>query len=548
MAKGKNMIKEASLVVFAAGLCLAQQPVPPENATISGVVYGADSKALRLATVRLEPPPSEASVPERVTQTDSQGSFEFDEVASGRYLLAVERTGYLNSLYQGPKGPVLTIKSGQTMTGVAMKMTPQSIIAGRVVDDEGEPLPGASVSVGSYSPPEGCRTCVLPGAAGTTDADGTFSIGELVPGRYVVSVAVPPKLAQARKASSSETRQEVYVTTYYPDATDRAASTPIELTAGGQARGLEIKLQKAAVYKVSGRVVKASTGEAVGIDTLSLIRQGNGPPGLSARSVGVGAGGEFSFDAVLPGDYFLEAKSSTNTDDTPALVGWQPIAVGDADLDRVLVEMKPALELSGKIVVEGQPPSAWPQITLTPIDGLNYLDSPMVGSDGRFHLTGLEPESYQLTVGRMPPPLYLKSIRLNGRRIDPVFIGPAVNGTVNGILDVASSPGASLEIVLSQGTLSLSGVVTDSDGPVGPGIFVLASSETLPLQITGTDDMGRFLFKGLPPGQYSLVAMDLPAILPPDVLAKVGTVVDLTDGAASVNLSVNPNLRPPETQ
>ncbi len=548
MAIGKNMIKEASLVIFAAGLCLGQQPVPAEKATISGGVYSADSKALRLATVRLTPAPSEAAAPERVTQTDSQGNFEFDEVTPGRYMLAAERTGYLNSLYQGPKGPILTIKNGQTMTGVAMKMTPQSIIAGRVVDDEGEPLPGASVSVAMDSPPEGCRTCVMPGAAGTTDADGSFSIGELMPGRYLVSVVVPAKLAQARKAASSETRQEVYVTTYYPDATDRAASTPIELTAGGQARGLEIKLQKAAIYKVSGKVVKASSAEAVAIDTLSLIRQGNGPPGLSARSVGVGAGGEFSFDAVLPGDYFLEAKSSTTTDDTPALVGWQPIAVGDADLDRVLVEMKPAMELNGKILVEGQPPSAWPQITLTPTEGLNYLDSPMVGSGGRFHLTGLEPASYQLTVGRMPAPLYLKSIRLNGRQIDPIFIGPPVNGAVNGILDLASAPAASLEIVLSQGTLSLGGLVTDSDGPVGPGVFVLASSETVPLEITTTDGMGRFSFKGLPAGQYSLVAMDLPGILPPDVLAKVGTVVDVTDGAASVNLSVNPNLRPPETQ
>lgn len=544
MAVGENIIRAACLGLFAAAFCLAQQPsVPAEKATVSGFVYDAAGRALRLATVHLTPAPSDAPRAERVTETDAQGSFAFDDVVPSRYMLAVERTGYLSSRYLGAKGPVLTIQSGQQLTGVVLKMMPQGIIAGRVVDDEGDPLPGATVSVASYSPPKDCRACVIPGETGTTDADGSFSIGELLPGRYVVSVAVPAKLALAFKSAASETRQEVYVTTYYPDAIDRAESTPIELTAGAQARGLEIKLQKAAVYKVSGKVVNASTGEPAVIEGLSLIRQGSRPPGLSARSIGVGAGGEFSIDAVLPGNYFLEAKLSANTDDVPALIGWQPIAVGDANLDRVTVEMRPAIQLNGKIVFEGQAPSAWPQITLTPTDGLNYLDSPMIGSDGRFHLTGLEPAAYKLTVAWMPAPLYIKSILFNGSEVD-ISNGPEVGG----IVDLSSSAAASLEIVVSQGTSSLSGVVNDSDGPVGPGVFVFAASDALPPRITQTDGMGRFSIKGLPPGDYFLLAMNVPGMLPPEMIAKLGTAVSVTDSATSINLRLKTDMRPPEPQ
>ena len=478
-----------------------------------------------------------------MTETDALGSFTFDQVAPGRYTLAAERTGYLNSLYQSAKGLVLTVKSGEKITDVVVKLAPQGIIAGRVLDDEGEPLPGATVSIGSYSPPKDCRACEIRGGTGTTDADGSFSIGALVPGRYLVSVAVPAKLAPAFQSASSETRHEVYVTTYYPDATDRAESTPIELTVGAQARGLEIKLQKTAVYKVSGKVVNGSTGEAAPIDALHLIRQGSRPPGLSARSVGLGPGGEFSFDAVLPGNYFLEAKSSTDTDDAPSLVGWQPIAVGDANLDRVVVEMKPALELNGKIVAEGPPPSAWPQITLTPTDGLNYLDSPMVDSEGRFRLTGLEPASYNLTVAPMPPPLYVKSIRFNGREIESIFNWPDIGGVV----DVGASPAASLEVVVSQATSTLSGVVSDSDGPA-PGVFVFAGSERLPPHITQTNEKGQFSLKGLPLGRYFVVAMNVPGMLPPDVIAKLGTAVNVTDSATSINLPLTTGFGPPETQ
>ena len=97
--------------------------------------------------------------------------------------------------------------------------------------------------------------------------------------------------------------------------------------------GLEIRLQRVPVFKVSGKVVNAATGEPT--DILNLIRQGSGAPGLSARSTGLIAG-EFSFDGVVPGTYILETKPTPGMEGRPALVGWQMISVGNEDLDRLL--------------------------------------------------------------------------------------------------------------------------------------------------------------------------------------------------------------------
>ncbi|MGD0136934.1 MAG: carboxypeptidase-like regulatory domain-containing protein [Bryobacteraceae bacterium] len=118
-------------------------------------------------------------------------------------MLDAQRAGYLTNVQ------MVKITSGQRITGLVIKMIPQGIIAGRVVDDEGEILPGATVNISMYSPPTGCTACMVPGGSGTgtTDADGAFSIGGLNPGRYLVSVTAPAKMSPAVTPASPDARQ-----------------------------------------------------------------------------------------------------------------------------------------------------------------------------------------------------------------------------------------------------------------------------------------------------------------------------------------------------
>ena len=530
------LAQSACLGTILTVCSLAQAPVAAQKGTVSGAVTNTAGEPLRRVSLQLSPQQIirsasgsgsvlEIDIPASIlaTETDSQGNFTFDDVAPGRYILAAQRAGYLNASYSNARGRVLTVQPGQKTTDIVIKMTPQGIVGGRVVDEENEPLPGASVSVSALLFKD--QALAPMAVQGKTDADGAFAIGNLAPGRYVVSVAAPPD-AESPVRSPLLSQREIYVTTYYPDAIELAAATPIELGAGAQVRGLEIRLHKVPVFRVSGKVINAVTGEADSRTVVNLFRRGD-VPGISARSTGVSAG-DFSFDGVSPGSYVLETKSIAEAEDRSPLVGRQVISVGGRDLDGVVLQLTPGNELSGTVIVEGSPPSAWPQITLTPTEGLDYpTDFTKIDANGRFTVTGLEPAPYRLNIGSVPPPMFVNAIRFNGREIG------------NEPIDLASAQKGSLEIVISDRVSSLTGVVHDSAGPAGPGILVMAhrkNSGQIQNRVAQTDASGHFSFTSLPAGEYTLTAMDTGGWfiqLPPELIEKLGKVVTLGQGVSA---------------
>jgi hypothetical protein len=208
-------------------------------------------------------------------------------------------------------------------------------------------------------------------------------------------------------------------------------------------------------------------------------------------------------------------------------VGRQVISVGNGDLDRVVVEMKPGIEVSGAIVLEGATVTTWPQIALTPTEGVDYpSDFVTIDGNGRFAVAGLEPAPYRVNVGAVPPPMFIKSMRFNGHDIagEPIDLGLA--------------PSGSLEIVISGRAGSINGTVSDSAGSVGSAITVVAQARGTqnPARVALTDENGRFSLAGLPPGEYGLMAVEVGFFIgqvPPEILEKLGAVVSVGEGASA---------------
>ena len=81
----------------------------------------------------------------RVAVTDDQGRFEFAGLPSGGYLLTASRLGWVTTYYGSPRpgrppGVRIVVADG-AKADVEVPIVPGSVIAGRIVDENGQPMP-----------------------------------------------------------------------------------------------------------------------------------------------------------------------------------------------------------------------------------------------------------------------------------------------------------------------------------------------------------------------------------------------------------------------
>src|SRR6185369_429523 len=208
-------------VLLLLPLALAAQARPDDSCSISGQVTNAvTGEPVRRALVylrRIDMSPGVTNV--QVTQsgtTDAAGRFALSGIAPGKYRLSAERSGVLTTQYGSRRpnkaGTLITLEPGQKSSDMTMRLTPHGVIAGRVVDDEGEPVPNANVQALRQQYIQGQKELVRTGG-GTTNDLGEYRVFGLPPGRYFVS-------AEMRSNPASPQADDEYVTTFFPRAAD----------------------------------------------------------------------------------------------------------------------------------------------------------------------------------------------------------------------------------------------------------------------------------------------------------------------------------------
>src|SRR6266545_2522188 len=131
----------------------ARKDVPPPPAgRISGRVLAADNgrpvKRARVFATAAELPGGRGML------TDDSGVFDLTELPAGRYTLTVSKSGFV-ALSYGQRRPLqagtpLQLNDGQQLRGVDFQLPRGSAIAGRVLDEDGDAMPGVAVRVMRY--------------------------------------------------------------------------------------------------------------------------------------------------------------------------------------------------------------------------------------------------------------------------------------------------------------------------------------------------------------------------------------------------------------
>jgi len=460
------------------------------------------------------------------TSTDNDGSFRIEGINPGSYRLNTNRTGFLpgsygaRSLRQG--GTELTLAPAQEKADLSIAMTPQAVITGKVVDADGDPVPGGMVQVlvpmwnrGKlrYSPRGGNQINDL----------GEYRIPNLVPGKYYVFAQVHNmNPAESVVPGKSDIRP---VRTYYPSSTAFAGATPVEVTAGQDASGIDIRMQSAQTYHVRGHVSGVTPG-AQERSMLSLTPRDDEMIVFGGGRSGLQPDGNFDISGVAPGAYYLSMFSMSGQIRSTAR---QAVDVGAGDVDGVVLTVTPPGSIRGLARLDGTPPANSPQISasnlhisLTPAEMMGMMGPPAnakLSPDGTFAIENVSPGKFYLQTNA-PPGTYLKSVRFGNSEV----LGKE--------LDLTNGAAGQLEVVYRYGPGEVDGRL-DSSQNASPDSEAIAQIAVVPeeLNTDGTgvrfsqsDPKGSFSVPDLAPGRYRAYAFEdvnVSALQNPDMLKQL---------------------------
>lgn len=141
------------------------------------------------------------------------GRFTVAGIPPGTYALLSERTGFVHIM-----PATVTLKAGERITDFKLEMTPRAVIAGRVIDEYGDPVPNVRVAATPVS-------AGFPKAA-NTNGRGEFRIsGE--PGKFYVK-ATPSESTESEEIRTDGSSDGAYGPTWFPAATSVERASVVE--------------------------------------------------------------------------------------------------------------------------------------------------------------------------------------------------------------------------------------------------------------------------------------------------------------------------------
>jgi uncharacterized protein (DUF2141 family) len=518
--------------------------VPVVAGGLSGHVVAADNgRPIKRARVFI----TAAEVPGgRSVVTDDSGAFDFAELPAGRYTLTASKSGFIGLSY-GQRRPLqagtpLQLADGQQLRGIDFRLPRGGVVAGHVFDEDGDPMPGATVRLLRYQYQQGERRLV-PAGAWQTDDKGSYRVWGLNPGDYYVSAvtridlggdgrgapvrgaaggrgavagipnAVGGNVSAPAAGQGDDEERWSYAPTYFPGVASITEARSVTVGVSQEVLDVDFSLQLVRASRISGHVDNPDGTRASG-GNVSLTAEGvAGGRGNLGTNFGsrINWDGTFSINNVPPGRYTLRARSNGN--DVP-LSASQLLAVAGSDLANVGVVLATGGTLSGTVAFESTQTPVPGDLTQIRIgapstDSSDFGPNPnaRVDKNGAFTLDGVSagPHVIRPNGGAALRGWALKSVTMGGRDITDTPI------------DVRSNQRSdNITLTFTDRLTEIDGTVTDDQSVPVTEFTVLAFStdaslwrpQSRQIMTARPDQTGMFRIRGLPAGEYYLATVD----------------------------------------
>jgi hypothetical protein len=477
-----------------------QQPAPRSGkGVIRGRVVRADTgEPLRRVQVRVDEWSTKDLGGPAATMTDADGRYELAQLPAGRYHLKARRGGYVEVAYgqRRPfeRGRPLELGEGAVLKDIDFALPPGGVVTGRIVDESGEAVAHVHVSLARRRYIDGARRLVAESGASTDDR-GEFRIFGVPPGDYVIVA----KFDTLDFGSRDRVR---YVPTYYPGTPVVSEAQRVTVGLGQEVPGITIALARAPTAIVRG-VVRSSGRASPGLFTFVSARELGGAEAHDQIATAITAGdGSFVLTGLLPGTYFVEARSTSESEFAST-----EVAVDGSDVAGVTLTLSKGATARGRIHFDtGSPPQGLrpSQVFVMPALVDREMDMgggpPVTRDDWSFELHGLKGRGF-IRAGTMSD-WQMKRVRREGVDVTdtPLDFASDIDG---------------LEIELTERLTTISGGVSDDGGSVALDATVIVFADdpgkwgprSRFIESARPDQKGRFTIRGLPPGRYVAIAV-----------------------------------------
>jgi hypothetical protein len=517
-------MRSLSLTLLAFALAAPSQTPAPHTYRVAGTVVSAiDNHPLQRASIQLLNPENQAPI--QTTTSDEYGRFAFTGVPPGNHELQGTAPNYLPTFYDEHEGfnTGIVTGAGVDTESLVLKLHPEAIIAGTVVDESAEPIQNAAVQLFRQSQSFGDGGLVL-AANFNTDDLGHFELPRLVAGTYFLAITATPwyaihpdptqaanRAAAVQRSGRSDPRRSIpissfgpltqqfddaidpaldvaYPSTFYPGTTDPTRASPI-LLHGGESLDLHFQLSPLPAVTLTFPSATQTTGQRPFYPLLTASFRGQGLPVMMdlhqtpTQTVIVG---------IAPGDYLLTDRATFSQADSGT-----PIHIGDHSTEAAL---PPAPDMAHVHVVL-QSDAKIPPRTQVVLFRTNREASASQPINEKNEATlDASPGDYSFAVFGEQRSLAVVQVQSGDRRLP------------SNRIHLNAHDSAFFTVTVTLRTHTLKGIAR-KDGKPCPGAFILLfpSNEAGDIRTSfrqQSDLDGSFDLPGLAPGTYTLLAID----------------------------------------
>jgi len=469
-------------------------------------------------------------------ESDNEGHFALEHLASAKYQLTASKRGYRTAFFDEHELYNSAVVTGpeQDTSSLTFKLDPGAILHGTVTTEGGDAVENARVMLflQAHTGKTGGR--IAQSESVTTDDTGAYEFSSLTAGDYLLAVMAEPWYAMhssrmdpprnrnnASAAGPPAALDVAYPITYFDSTTDEGSATHIALASGGRDQADIVLHAVAAVHilvdtphKQDGSIARAELRQTV---------FGNVVGAESAGFVDSMASGATEFTGVSPGHYELVQGDPPRSVDIDATASMQI----DPTLGTASVSVRGTIRnIAGAAAADCN-------LILTPVDSARaHGQTPTVFSNhGAF------------TFADVPAGVWQMSIEESGKH--PTVTSIAVSGRAHSgnVFTVQDKP-LTIAVTIGEGSTRVQGFAKRDGKGVAGVMVVLVPAETTALEVTArrdqSDSDGSFSLRDVVAGRYTLVAIEDGWVLDwaePAVIARYlpgGVPVTVSDDAGKL--------------